>query len=78
MSHASHAFNASLLQLFVPGTGTAWFRRMSRRLACMLAARRRRLNGYRDLQLLDERALRDIGLSHRAAADSPRGGRGLR
>jgi uncharacterized protein YjiS (DUF1127 family) len=41
---------------------------LARRVACFLAAQHRRAVAYRDLQLLDDRMLRDIGLSHRAAA----------
>ena len=34
-----------------------------------LSERRRNTAALRDLHLLDERALRDLGLSHRAAAE---------
>ena len=36
------------------------------------AARQRRADAYRDLASLDAQMLRDLGLSHRAAAESPR------
>ena len=52
----SHALQA------MPSTfGTAWFTLMARRIANVRAARRRRAAQRRDLQSLDEHALRDIG-----------------
>jgi uncharacterized protein YjiS (DUF1127 family) len=46
--------------------------RLAGRAARTLADRRRRAMAYRDLQSLDAQLLRDIGLSHRAAAECPR------
>ena len=72
MSHLfSHVLHAT------PSTfGTAEFTLMARRIADTWGARRRRTAQRRDLQSLDEHALRDIGLSHRAAAESPQEPRG--
>ena len=41
---------------------------LARRTACAVQAWRREAIAQRDLKALDERALRDLGLSHRAAA----------
>ena len=49
----------------------AWFARGWRRVAKALAERRRLGVASRELQSLDEHTLRDIGLSHRAAAQWP-------
>jgi uncharacterized protein YjiS (DUF1127 family) len=69
LSHAPRAmppaFGITLLTLLRLSIASAW------------EERRRRAAERRDLQSLDEHALRDIGLSHRAAADwtqSPRDG----
>jgi hypothetical protein len=45
--------------------------RIVRRIMSDLAERRLRAIAYRDLRLLDAHTMRDIGLSHRAAADHP-------
>jgi uncharacterized protein YjiS (DUF1127 family) len=42
---------------------------LARSAARVLAKRHRRAIAYRDLQTLDSHMLRDIGLSHRAAAE---------
>ncbi|MEJ8821221.1 DUF1127 domain-containing protein [Variovorax humicola] len=70
MSHTSNSDSRSV----VPTAVGAWFGRLSLRIAEAMAARRRRVDAYRDLQSLDEHALRDIGLSHRAVAEWPRVG----
>jgi uncharacterized protein YjiS (DUF1127 family) len=43
--------------------------RLLRRAAAILAGYRHRARAWRELQALDEPGLRDIGLSHRAAAE---------
>ena len=45
----------------------AW--RLAHLVVSMLAARHRRAVAYRDLLSLDAHMLRDLGLSHRAAAE---------
>lgn len=54
-----------------PTIGIAWLTLISHRIADVWAQRRRRAAHRRDLQSLDEYAFRDIGLSHRAAAEWP-------
>ena len=51
----------------------AWIERVRHRIARALLRRRRRAAAYRDLELLDAVALRDLGLSHRAAAEASHG-----
>ena len=59
-----------------PAFGTAWLRLSLRRMADAWMQRRRRAAHRRELRSLDEHALRDIGLSHRAAAEWPQEPRG--
>jgi len=49
-----------------------WLRLATHRVARAWRAHRLRAAARRDLRSIDERTLRDIGLSHRAAADWPR------
>ncbi|VTU33055.1 MULTISPECIES: hypothetical protein [unclassified Variovorax] len=49
-----------------------WPARAWRRLSDAWVALHRRALARRDLRSIDERTLRDIGLSHRAAAEWPR------
>ena len=58
------------------GTGSAgkatpavW--RLARLVVSVLTTRQRRAVAYRDLMSLDAHMLRDLGLSHRAAAERP-------
>lgn len=46
--------------------------RLAHHVACALADRHQRALAYRDLQSLDAYMLRDLGLSHRAAAECQR------
>lgn len=50
----------------------SWLARLLHRVAMGLAERHRQAVAYRELRLLDEHTLRDIGLSHRVAAEWPR------
>lgn len=59
------------LQGIHPAGWVALPARLARRAARALAERHRRAIAYRDLQSLDAYMLRDIGLSHRAAAEYP-------
>lgn len=52
-------------------SGAALLTRLHRSIAHAWDVRRRRAAERRDLKSLDEYGLRDIGLSHRAAADWP-------
>ena len=58
-------------QVMHPTFGTALLTLLRRSIANAWEERRRRAADRRDLRSLDECALRDIGLSHRAAADWP-------
>jgi uncharacterized protein YjiS (DUF1127 family) len=49
-----------------------WPASARRRLAAALSEHHRRAVARRELRSIDERTLRDIGLSHRAAAKWPR------
>jgi uncharacterized protein YjiS (DUF1127 family) len=73
----SHPLSHHAPQAMPTSFGMAWLTPLRQRIVDAWAARRRRSAHRRDLQLLDEHALRDIGLSHHAAAEwphSPRGG----
>ena len=64
-------------QALLPVFGTALLTLLRRSVANAWEERRRRAAERRDLRSLDEYALRDIGLSHRAAAEwtqAPRDG----
>lgn len=65
-------FFRSPLQGIHPAGWAALPMRLAGRAARTLADRRRRAIAYRDLQSLDAQLLRDIGLSHRAAAECAR------
>lgn len=56
--------------------GIAWLTLLQHRIADAWTERQRRAAHRRDLQSFDEHALRDIGLSHRAAAERPQVPRG--
>ena len=45
--------------------------RLARLVVSILTTRQRRAVAYRDLMSLDAHMLRDLGLSHRAAAERP-------
>lgn len=68
--NAVHAWTGSVCN----ATPSRWRRvpwRLARLVVSMLATRLRRVVAYRDLLSLDAHMLRGLGLSHRAAAESP-------
>jgi len=71
----NHPFSHSP-QALRPLVGIAWLTHLRRRIADAMADRRHHAAYRRDLQRLDEHTLRDIGLSHRAAAEWPQARRG--
>lgn len=64
-------FFRRLLQDIHPAGWLALSAHLARSAARVLAERHRRAIAYRDLQTLDSHMLRDLGLSHRAAAEYP-------
>jgi len=68
MYHLLSCIYTAVRRICAPGRfSSAW-----RRLAAALTEHRRRAAARSELSSLDERTLRDIGLSHRAAAEWPR------
>jgi hypothetical protein len=65
------AYLSRIFRGLPPSLDLQWPARARRRVLNALEERHRRVVAWRDLRSIDEATLRDIGLSHRAAADRP-------